>query len=283
MVRPLVIAHRGHPGYLPEHSYAGYAFAHAAGADLIEVDVVLSRDEQLVCLHDLHLASTTDVADLFPDRARDDGRFHASDLTRDDLHQLTIRGRTGDPIAGFRIPTLDGVIETLTRLNNGAARSVGLIVEPKLPDLPHHRQHEIELRLAERLERFSTQGARAVLQTFDRDALERVHTRHPDLERVFLTDTVPDDATLRRIAEIAHGLGPERSLLDRGSLLQRSRDLAIPLYPWTFGDDDVGVQGAAALGVAGVFTDFPDQALRALGRTSPPHPPPPPSPPGVQR
>ena len=71
---PIIIAHRGASGYLPEHTLAAKAMAHAMGADFIEQDVVLSKDGVPVVLHDIYLGSTTDVAQRFAGRARADGR-----------------------------------------------------------------------------------------------------------------------------------------------------------------------------------------------------------------
>jgi glycerophosphoryl diester phosphodiesterase len=52
--RPLVIGHRG-TAYLPELTLASQAMAHAYGADIIEIDVCLSRDNQLIVIHGNHL------------------------------------------------------------------------------------------------------------------------------------------------------------------------------------------------------------------------------------
>ena len=52
---PIVIAHRGASGYLPEHTLAGKALAYGLGADFLEQDVVATRDHKLVVLHDLYL------------------------------------------------------------------------------------------------------------------------------------------------------------------------------------------------------------------------------------
>jgi glycerophosphoryl diester phosphodiesterase len=87
---PLVIAHRGASAYLPEHTLAAKAAAHMAGADYIEQDVVLSRDGAPVVLHDLYLDAVTDVARVFPDRRRDDGRFHVMDFSWAELRRLSV-------------------------------------------------------------------------------------------------------------------------------------------------------------------------------------------------
>src|SRR5262245_10445554 len=80
-VKKIVIAHRGASGYLPEHTLEAAAMAHAMGADFIEQDVVLTKDDQAIVLHDIHLETVTNVAKTFPQRARPDGRYYAIDFT----------------------------------------------------------------------------------------------------------------------------------------------------------------------------------------------------------
>ena len=69
---PIVIAHRGACGYLPEHTLEAASMAHAMHVDFIEQDVVLTKDNVPVVLHDIQLDTVTDVAKKFPDRARED-------------------------------------------------------------------------------------------------------------------------------------------------------------------------------------------------------------------
>src|SRR5687767_7197286 len=63
------IAHRGASAYAPEHTAAAYRLALEHGADYVEQDLAVTRDNVLICLHDESLERTTDVEDLFPDRA----------------------------------------------------------------------------------------------------------------------------------------------------------------------------------------------------------------------
>jgi glycerophosphoryl diester phosphodiesterase len=92
-VEPAVIAHRGASGYLPEHTLEAVTLAHAQGAEHIEQDLVLSRDDVPVVLHDIHLDSVTDVAAKFPSRKREDGRWYALDFTLAELKQLRVTER----------------------------------------------------------------------------------------------------------------------------------------------------------------------------------------------
>ncbi|GAA3632720.1 glycerophosphodiester phosphodiesterase [Microbacterium awajiense] len=85
---PLVIGHRGAPGYRPEHSRSSYALALAMGVDAVEPDVVLTRDGVLVVRHENEISGTTDVAHRpeFADRRTSktiDGTEHVGWFTED--------------------------------------------------------------------------------------------------------------------------------------------------------------------------------------------------------
>ncbi|NBV47014.1 MAG: glycerophosphodiester phosphodiesterase, partial [Planctomycetia bacterium] len=105
---PIVIAHRGASGYLPEHTLPAKALAHAQGADAIEQDVVASRDGVPVVLHDVHLDTVSDVAERFPGRARPDGRYYCVDFTLAELRTLSLSERfhhgDGRPVYAGRFP-----------------------------------------------------------------------------------------------------------------------------------------------------------------------------------
>src|SRR5687767_8138482 len=81
----VVIAHRGASAYLPEHTLEAYSMAHAWNVDYIEADLVVTKDNKLVVLHDTHVDTTTNVAQLFPKRKRADGRFYAVDFTLEEI------------------------------------------------------------------------------------------------------------------------------------------------------------------------------------------------------
>lgn len=88
-----VIAHRGASGYLPEHTLEAAAMAHSFGVQFIEPDIVVTKDDKLVVLHDYHVDTTTDVARVFPDRKREDGRYYAVDFTLAELKKLNVTER----------------------------------------------------------------------------------------------------------------------------------------------------------------------------------------------
>ncbi len=87
--KKLIIAHRGAPGYLPE--LESKAPSVGMEADYLEQDVVLSKDDKLLVLHDRFLDTTTDVAAVFPARNRSDGRYYAIDFTWPEIQMLRVR------------------------------------------------------------------------------------------------------------------------------------------------------------------------------------------------
>jgi glycerophosphoryl diester phosphodiesterase len=159
--RPVVIAHRGASGYLPEHTFAAKAMAYAMGADLLEQDLHLTRDGEVVVIHDTWLDELTDVAERFPGRQRPDGRFLVLDFTLDELRSLRfterftrIDGRPAQVYPGrfptgtgrFEIHTLADELALVDGLNHATGGRVGLYPEIKVPWL--HRREGMDLSTA---------------------------------------------------------------------------------------------------------------------------------------
>ena len=155
---PDIIAHRGACGYLPEHTLAAKALAYAMGADFLEQDVVATRDDKLVVLHDIHLDRVTDVAARFPGRAREDGRYYVRDFDLDELRTLNVTERLdadGLPVYPGRFPpgngrfgvhTLAEELEFVSGLNRASGGTTGVYPEIKRP--AWHREEGIDLAAA---------------------------------------------------------------------------------------------------------------------------------------
>jgi glycerophosphoryl diester phosphodiesterase len=230
-----VIAHRGASGYLPEHTLAGAAMAHGMGADYIELDVVLTRDDQLVVLHDLYLDAVTDAAARFPDRGRPDGRRYAIDFMLDEIRTLTVGERLGRDRratfpdrfpAGeriFRVPTLDEEIRLIQGLNRSTGREVGIYLEPKAPAWHSREGKDLVAAVLDRLAAhgYRTAADKVLLQSFDMEALRRAREElGSSLRMVQLIgenrwresaadfEYLQTEEGLARIAQYAQGIGP---------------------------------------------------------------------------
>ena len=291
--RPVVIAHRGASGYLPEHTLVAKALAFGMGADYLEQDIVATRDGELIVFHDLVLELTTDVATRFPGRSRADGRFYCIDFTLDELRTLTVverrapdgrarryPGRFPDDAGRFQIPTLGEELLFIRGLNRSTGRNVGIY--PEIKDPAWHRESGIELgdRVIEELARcgYDTRAERLFVQCFDSAELQRLRGQGCRLPFVQLIDSsvpVPTPAELARIAAYADAIGPSFSLIYRAdrqppmtSLVADAHAAGLVVHPYTMRRDDLpaGVQDFEELldivldkaGADGVFTDFPD-------------------------
>jgi glycerophosphoryl diester phosphodiesterase len=267
---PIVIAHRGASGYLPEHTLAAKALAHGLGADYLEQDVVATRDAQLVVLHDLYLDDVTDVAVKFPGRQRKDGRHYVIDFDLAELRTLTIFERrvSGTATAKyparfpvdtalFGIATLEEELELIRGLNRSTGRVVGIY--PEIKDPQWHRRHGIDLStlvLAElRAFGYSGAGDAAFVQCFDAAELARLKRElRCELKLIQLVGPEPEydalltEAGLRSLSRHAYGLGPHYSQLveveegrppQPSGFAHRARGAGLKVHAYTFRRDDL--------------------------------------------
>jgi glycerophosphoryl diester phosphodiesterase len=116
--RKQLIAHRGASGSAPEHTLASYRLAIEQKADFVEPDLGVTKDNILVCLHDDTLERTTNVAEVFPNRAsttasgRQPGpHWLANDFTLAEIKQLDAGKWFKPSFAGARVPTFQEMID----------------------------------------------------------------------------------------------------------------------------------------------------------------------------
>ena len=284
--------------------------AHAMGVDYIEQDVVLSRDDELIVLHDLYLDAVTDVARRYPGRQRKDGHYYAIDFDLAEIRTLRVNERrkiNGKPAfpgrfpAGqgqFRVPTLREAISLIQGLNRSTGREVGIYVEPKSPAWHGEEGKDLVSEVVHALAGFGYENRedRVFLQSFDLDALKYARIELDcDLKLVQLIgenrwnespsdfDYLRSEAGLSEIASFADGIGPwlpqvvvlagkesgrSTGLIEaahRHGLLVHAYTLRADQLPDTITtmDDAVHVL-KEQLGLDGVFTDHPDQVIRAL-------------------
>ena len=306
MRRTRIVAHRGACGYLPEHTAAAKILGFGLGADLLEQDVVATRDHELVVLHDIYLDQVSDVASRYPGRQRPDGHFYVVDFSRAELGELGLveRRRPGEsrplhpgrfPFMSpeFRVVGLEDEIRLIAGLNQSTGRRVGIY--PEIKDPQWHRQHGIDLAalLLAELAAFGYARAEdpAFVQCFDARELVRVRDELGcALPLIQLVEPTPEYAELltadglKRVARYAHGLGPSHTQLARGEsgtlrltpLVPLARDCGLRLHPYTFRRDELPSYARSLeellafffveARVEGVFCDHPDIAVRVRNR-----------------
>ena len=267
--KPIVIAHRGASGYLPEHTLASKVLAYGMGADFIEQDVVLTRDDVPIVLHDICLDAVTDVAKVFPKRARPDGRFYAIDFSIEEIKRLSVHERidldSGQPVypnrfpsdrGRFRVPTLAEEIELILGLNRSTGRKVGIYPEIKSPSWHRKQGKDISRVVVDLLANYGYRSKLdpVYLQCFDIEETRRIRTElNCELKLVQLIgNKEKDDALitpkgLDQIAEYANGIGPSLSHVVRkgngtdevkvSELVKFAHQRGLVVHPYTFRTD----------------------------------------------
>lgn len=289
---PAIIAHRGASGYLPEHTQAAFQLAFDQGADILEPDLMVSRDGVLIVRHDPWLSTSTDIAARpeFADRRRSlMGRedWWVMDFTAEELRSLNARqvftDRSQEHDDRYRVLTFGDFLDMVEGMQ--ARCDCVIPVEPEIKLPAEHAAMGLDplpILIAELDARgLNHEEALVIIQSFDAPFLERLRPLTPlPLAMLHYGDEEGGNMngySLEQVAEFADAVGAYKGLLlnpDGSSTgyLERAHGLGLVVHTWTHRDDrpsllsdgntDDELRALLALGVDGVFTDFPDTAVR---------------------
>jgi glycerophosphoryl diester phosphodiesterase len=267
--KPLVIAHRGAPGYLPEHTLQSVALAYAQGADFIEQDLVVTKDSKIIVLHDIHLETVTNVEQIFPSRNRQDGRYYALDFTLAELKTLNVHERQdaqGKQVfpnryqgkGTFHIATFEEQIELIQQLNRQLNKTIGFYPEIKSP--AWHREQGVDISqlvmAVLRKHQLDDADKAIYVQCFDFAETQRLRN---ELEvKVKLIQLIgendwqesPTDYDflktplgLEAIANVAQGIGPwipqliDLKTMQPTAFVKQAHIAGLQVHPYTFRKD----------------------------------------------
>jgi glycerophosphoryl diester phosphodiesterase len=247
---PAIVGPRGSAGYRPEHTFGSYEYALEIGADVVEQDVVPTRDGRLVCRHEPEIGGTTDVASHPEFASRRTTRtidgtsttgWFTDDFTLAELKTLRaverlpqVRQRSTIYNGRWEIPTFQEVLDWAEREGRRRGRPVWLHTETKHPTYFRGIGLPLEERLFALLKRYGRHRADApqFLQSFEAQSLQRLGRLGAAAPKIFLLNgltskpwdfvaagdprTVADLVTpagLRWIAGFAQGIGPTTDLV----------------------------------------------------------------------
>jgi glycerophosphoryl diester phosphodiesterase len=231
-----VIAHRGASAYRPENTFPAYALALEQGADMIEIDLHLSRDGTVVVAHDELLAPLG-------------GRGEIADASLAELQTLDAGG-------GERIPTLDEVLDRF-----GSQIPFNL----ELKRAAHADYSGLEAKTLDAVVQRGLLG-RTLFSSFFDPVLERLRALSPEARIALLVSRRRPKGALVRAARLrAEAVNPERPLASR-ELIAQAHEAGLDVHVFTV-DKEAELERLLELGVDGIFTNTPDRLRRLLPRS----------------
>lgn len=244
----IVIAHRGASGYAPEHTFSSYDRAIAMRADYIEQDLQMTRDGVLVVMHDATLDRTTSCTGSVIEK------------TLAELADCDAGAWFGTEFRGVRIPTLRAVFERYGRAANYYIETKNPEEAPGMEAALLALINEFELR-AEAVEKWQV-----LIQSFSRASLIKIQSMDAALPLIQLIENDRDSGAIRaqldHIRRYAVGIGPARVSVD-ASLVDAAHDVGLVVHPYTV-NEAAEMKRMIALGVDGMFTDYPDRLKELL-------------------
>ncbi len=230
---PLVIAHRGASGVLPENTLPAFALAIEQRADMIETDLHRTRDGAIVITHDEDLAGLG-------------GRGEIADATLAELRSLDAGG-------GERVPTIDELLD-------GFGRRIAFNLELKRGAAAFYEGME-----AAALAAVDARGLqeRTLFSSFYDPVLARLRALAPAARvGLLLSRRYPQDAVARARALGAEALHPEAVLVDE-AFVDAAHEAGLAVYVFTV-DDPAEMRRLLAIGVDGLFTNHPDRMRQIM-------------------
>lgn len=236
------IAHRGASGYAPENTMASFVKAFDMGADMLELDVQLSKDGEVVVIHDSTVERTTD------------GQGEVGGLTLEELRRLDAGSWYDSSFKGEIIPTLAEVLEHF-------GGRIGLLIELKSPS----RYPGIEQKVAGDLRRYAAQTEGQmykdlmIVQSADTDSLVRFRQLMPDIP-LGVVITSAGDLSKQRLDNMkayADYVSISMRLVSKG-LVQKIHQSGMKTMVWTI-RDMLQIPYVLQINVDGIITDYPDR------------------------
>jgi glycerophosphoryl diester phosphodiesterase len=252
----LVIAHRGASAYAPEHSLLSYGLAVQMEADYIELDVHMTKDGELVSMHDsiVHLPNgRKTIAQVDFQELKDVQRESSYDGKLPVSFPLDI-----DPL---RIVSTEEIFSYFQD-------DVNYYIELKTPA----SYPGIEEALLGQLLEFGllpledTEMPKVILQSFDANSLKKIHEQEQAIPLIQLysakNETMLTQKSLENVAKYASGIGVDKTVVTE-ELVEIAHEEGLHVHPFTV-NKEKDIRRMIEIGADGIFTDVPDVAVKVL-------------------
>jgi glycerophosphoryl diester phosphodiesterase len=262
--------HRGCRGLLPENTIEGFIKAIDLGVTTIELDVVISKDSQVVVSHEPffnhEITTHPEGIEITAENEKD---FNIYEMTYDEVRKFDI-GSKGNPkfpiqskIKTFK-PTLSALIDTVEQyisLKNLPAVSYNIEIKyDKKEENKYHPTAEIFTKLVYDLIIAKGIKEKCNVQCFDEKPLNILHKMDASIATAFLVgDTGNVTEKLAKLDYKPTIYSPHYRLVDE-ALVHYCHENKIKIIPWTV-NDEKDITNIIKLGVDGIISDYPDKVI----------------------
>ncbi len=234
-----IVAHRGASGYAPENTMASFEEALKLKADYLELDIQMTKDGELVVIHDQTVDRTTN------------GTGEVREYTYEKLMELDAGAWFHKKFIGQRIPTLEEVIETFKG-------KIGFLIEVKNPVI----YPNLVKKMGEVLKKCKVecpQNHEVIVQSFDFEWLETFHKDLPQIPLGLLVKYRIHGVSMVQVREwssLVQYINPNKALITK-KLIKQIHSYNIKVMPYTVRDKK-SIKSLIDANVDGIITDFPD-------------------------
>ncbi|WP_175986962.1 glycerophosphodiester phosphodiesterase [Bacillus sp. Marseille-Q1617] len=246
----LNISHRGASGHAPEHTLASYELGDQMGGDYIELDLQMTKDGELIAMHDETLDRTTEGTGLVKDYTLEEIKA----LDAGSWFNEAYPEKAKEEFAGLQVQTLQEVIEHFGKNKN-------YYIETKSPDVyPGMEEKLLKILEEYNLTRQNGPSSRVIIQSFSEESLQKVHDLNDQIPLVQLLDYKTTasitDEELAHYSDYAVGLGMSYKKINE-EYVQKVREHDLLLHPYTVNEKE-DMKRLLDWGVTGMFTNYPD-------------------------
>jgi glycerophosphoryl diester phosphodiesterase len=241
----LNVSHRGASGYAPEHTLVSYDMGEKMHGDYIEIDLQMTKDGQLIAMHDEKVDRTTD------------GTGSVKDYTLDQIKQLDAGSWFNETYLQYAKPEYEGLkVPSLEEVFQKFGKNASYYIETKSPDIYPGMEKEL-LRL---VDEYRINKDKLLVQSFSPDSLKIMHKLDPSVQLVQLISyrsyATVTDAEIAEVKKYAMGVGPNHTYLNE-EYIQKIVGSGLEIHPYTVNDKE-RMKQLIDWGVTGMFTNFPD-------------------------
>ncbi len=239
------VSHRGASGYAPEHTITSYQLGEKMHGDYIEIDLQMTKDGQLIAMHDEKLDRTTN------------GTGQVKDHTLAEIKKLDAGSWFNEAYPQYAKPEYVGLqVPTLEEIFKKFGKNNSYYIETKSPNIYPGMEKEL-LRL---VDKYDINKEKLLVQSFSADSLKIVKELDPNVKLIQLlsykSNAVITDDEIAQIKDYAIGVGPNHTYLNQ-DYVQKVVNSGLELHPYTV-NDKARMKQLIDWGVTGMFTNYPD-------------------------